>query len=210
MQTFIFSMVWMILPHLLREVSLRSLSLAFFHDLRRFAEVKGIDFWELWEEEKERVLRQRFMNRKETESVEPNSSSEIFPGVSGDDMILYWTDGGDVHFSEQLQLWFHDLRRQYEQILVCWESIANPLQYIMETAWEGSQLCCEVYPFSWFFEESLSHMQEKKYLAYWVLYDRLIRDSKDQVQAEGDSQFVCYRYMALMANRELRTKVFGF
>ncbi len=212
------------------------------------------DFWTLWDR-----IRNTINNSKRTfpelvdppEPEEPISTKELFKISSDDDMIPYWTKDGTIHFSDDLENWFVELRNRYD-ILV--ESdiniVGNKLEWIMDLLDYATKEYCRIYAFGDFFYESLDNLSDHRYLALWKLFEELLHDPELQKAGavifepdgkepyNGTSRYydgngtrrrlsenwyfmseekkfnkartTFRRYMALVANVDLREKVFGF
>lgn len=92
-----------------------------------------------------------------------------------------------------------------------------------------------IFTFEEFWEETTEHLSDERYQALWLLYEELLMD--EQLQKEGEiiidpdapvrqlkrhwdfmsqeeknnrARVTYRRYMALVANKELRQKMFGF
>lgn len=134
-----------------------------------------------------------------------------FLQISPDDMIPYWTpDDNEIMFSDELKEWFSSLKKEYDDILSEEHKIDNMLQFVVDQIWYGVEKCYGAQIFAAFFEETLSHLNEKNYQALWILYGKMVHDPKYHENAEKPDKLACRRYMALMANKALRSKVFGF
>ena len=213
------------------------------------SEVYEADFWELWGSVRDVAKRKMgHLYGSEEYYVSPISTMEFFR-QSSDDMIIYWKEGGDICFSEELQNWFKGLKEQYSSMLNVEEPIDNLLNYIVNLLSEVNENYYNILCFYDFFEETLEHMQDRRYQTLWRMYEQMIRDR--EMQKVGDVIFVpdgpehekegvyylreqprrrlssnwdlmepdkknnkarvtFRRYMALVANTELRNIVFCF
>ena len=60
-----------------------------------------------------------------------------------------------------------------------------------------------------FFEESLENLMNIKYQTLWMIYEELLQ-KKEPKEDFGKKRQILRRFMALVANRELRKQVLGF
>ncbi|MBQ9991076.1 MAG: hypothetical protein IJP31_09095 [Lachnospiraceae bacterium] len=139
---------------------------------------------------------------------------------SPDDMIPYWEAEGDFDFSEELWDWFSVLRERFEEIMASDLSIEDPRSLILISILETYDEYYQIYPFAEFLEETLEHIEDKRYLVLWKLYEEMLHEPKRRLIHEwrriednkrnNKARVTFRRYMALVANLGLRKKVFGF
>ena len=67
----------------------------------------------------------------------------------------------------------------------------------------------DVYTFYDFFEESLENLMNIKYQTLWMIYEELLQKKEPKEDFDKKRQ-ILRRFMALLANRELRKQVLGF
>ncbi|MCD8398949.1 MAG: hypothetical protein LUD12_17560 [Lachnospiraceae bacterium] len=135
------------------------------------------DFWELWEELSDAVYgtRRVFPALYESPAAEPVSTAEFF-GRSADDMIYFWREGGDIVFSDKLVRWFSALKKRFDEIMDESFEVENPVRWILELMNYAQEEYYHIFAFTEFYEESMAHLSEKKYIALWKLYDELLHD----------------------------------
>ena len=199
--------------------------------VKAIAEIYERDFWDLWFEIKD-VARRIYYNIHQDKRLyaQPTPTTEFFQ-LSPDDMIFYWTENGDIVFSEDLWNWFNELKVRFDQWMETDFTVERPLSFFLNVMAEADSSYYRIYTFSQFFEESLEHMRDKSYLALWKLYEELISDPElkaaatviyengmlaayswnwlDQKLKFNKGRVTLRRYMALIANQPLRKKVFG-
>ncbi|MEE0685738.1 MAG: hypothetical protein UEA60_03695 [Lachnospiraceae bacterium] len=162
-------------------------------------------------------------------------STEKFFCQSADDMIIYWEEGCELEFSNELKDWFRELRVQYGDLLNENFSIDKMMFYIVELLEEANENYYNIYAFTGFVEETLENMQDKRYQVLWKIFDNMIHDPKmleignvifvpdepkrrltsswcvmEWSKKNNKARMLLRRYMALMGNKELRCKIFGF
>lgn len=176
-------------------------------------------------------------------------ATERFLGIHHDDMILFWKDDGQIQFSDSLLEWFKELRERFDQIKEVKVSIKKPLEWITGLMKYADKNYYHIYTINDFYEETIAHPDDQRYLVLWKLYDEMLHDPemkkagsvifvpdgpeyenrgvhypKDQLirplrtfwdlmspdKRNNKARVTFRRYMALVANKELRMKVFGF
>ena len=146
-----------------------------------------------------------------------------------DDDRLYWWDGSDeVRISKEMDAWLKKLAERHRKIMKSGsgnQSINGKLHDFMELLNEINDYYCRVYPFEKMFDEFTDHISQKKYCAAIQLI-REIADSDENRQAgkiihgreydgnknviENKGRLSIKRIYAVLANKKLRKKYFGF
>lgn len=156
--------------------------------IKILAETYRVRFWELWKQVKDVVKRKTCQGVQEDSLKVMPVSTEQFFGITADDLILFWGDDKNIRFSKALEKWFVDLRKQYDMIMGQEFTVENPLYWIldlMEYA-DGNYYC--VYAFADFFEETLKHLNDRRFLALWKIYDGMLHDP--EMEKAGSVIFV--------------------
>lgn len=156
------------------------------------SETYRVPFWKLWKQIKEtakKIHRQEeqesakdsqesFGNRRESSENVPYVSTEQFFDITSDDLILFWGDDENIRFSQELEKWFADLRKQYEMVMEQELTVSNPLYWILDLMeYADANYYC-IYAFSDFFEETIEHLNDRRFLALWKIYDNMLHDPK--------------------------------
>jgi len=217
--------------------------------VKAIAEEYHKNFWDLWDEIKDVAHRKlTYIYGNEGYYVIPISTTDFFK-VSPDDLIPYWEETCDFEFSQDLWEWFESLKTKFDVMLNTDFCIEHPIKYILDLMEEADENYYHIFTFKDFWEESLEHLSDKRFLVLWKMYEEMIRDP--ELKAAGDVIFVpdgpeyehvgifswnnsskrrllrswaimepskkfnkaritFRRYMALVANKALRFKVFGF
>lgn len=205
---------------------------AFF--CRTLAEEYHTDFWELWGQIRDFVpeIRNKDIKEEIPKPIPPVTTKD-FLGLKDDDMIPYWEPDGDIVFSEETEQWFFELKIQYDTLMEREVSLEeSPLRWIMDILDFANSEFCEVFAFTNFWEETIEHLTDRRYLTLWELYDDMLHtlwqeqwgaeteESKEKIRRywglksgekrKNAARNMLRRYMALVANKKLRKKVFGF
>lgn len=150
------------------------------------AETYKKDFWELWTQIKD-VARRRWIYAEETVEAPPISTAKFFE-QDPDDMILFWEDDGKIRFSKELKKWFDDLSDRYDELMRIEFTVENPLEWILDLMEYADENYYQVYTIDDFFEETLEHLMDIRYLSLWKIYDEMLHDP--ELEEAGSVIFV--------------------
>lgn len=148
--------------------------------IKTISEVYEKDFWELWGDVRDAIYgthRTFAIQPPEEPAAKPIPTARLF-GRCADDMIYYWQEGGDIHFSGELENWFLSLKKRYDEIMSESFTVDNPVRWILELMNYAQEEYYHIYTFAEFFEESLEHLSERSYIALWKLYEEMLHDPK--------------------------------
>jgi len=145
--------------------------------IKTISEVYGKDFWKLWGELRDVVYgtHRTFPMQQTAPAAEPISTAKFF-GRSADDLIYFWQEGGDIIFSDKLEKWFSSLKKRFDEIMDEDFMVENPAKWILELMNYAQEEYYHIFAFTEFFEESISHLSEKKYIVLWKLYEEILHD----------------------------------
>ena len=156
--------------------------------IKVLAETYRVRFWELWKQVKDVAKRKPDQEAQEDSLKVPPVSTELFFGITADDLILFWGDDENIRFSKGLEKWFADLRKQYEMIMEQEFTVENPLHWILDLMEYADKNYYCVYTFADFFEETLKHLNDRRFLALWKIYDGMLHDP--EMEKAGSVIFV--------------------
>lgn len=184
------------------------------------SDVFELDFWDLHDEIESNALPCKLV------WIEPDIEEDFPPvvpikttdfigfGCSDDDRAFYWTPDGDVKFSNEMTAWMGELRAELDAICAengqliepaeFYQRLYDLLRHVYETYWE---LCF----FAQAFTEFVIRAEERSVQAAVILLERMAqryRIGNTYVLVEGQKKIK--RYMAILANKELRKAVLGF
>lgn len=215
---FVVSLIWMNSPHL----ALLSIS-----------EVYGIDFFEIYQllDHYDSVI---ISGMKDMMcSVSARELSDFFD-IYPENMIYFWKESQFQQIPSYLQNWFLQLKEMYNHYMQNSIDIENPLSWIMDMLVYAENNYYQIYVFSDFFEESIENINDQRYLILWKIFEDMIYNEKfykigevifesenkeylnnDWTLMSKDKKWNSARlklrgYLGLIANKELRRKVFGF
>ncbi len=220
--------------------------------VKAIAEFYNRDFWELWTCIRNVVNKSsRVAVRKYTAKPASPMSTAEYLHVDNDDLIPYWDGSGRIQFSDELEAWFLDIKRKYDEILssdrVIEKGAGNVIRWIFNLLKYASDEYYRIFVFADFFEETLENLSDRRYLVLWMLFEDMLYDPKlheagsviflSESEAQkrhrspdegterilknwwftflyeeklNEARRTLRRYLALVANKELRKKVFGF
>ena len=163
------------------------------------------------------LYQNRYLNRTVTTAE--------FLHISDDDRAYYWSHDGDVSFSIEMQTWLCSLKEKYQTILRSAEAplsavnftllLFNTLEYI-------NKEFREIYAYSDMLTDFLSHPNSPEYQAALAILYRLAQCTENFTAYHGPwdlapvdfkkqpPRLAVKRYLAVLANRKLRYKIFGF
>lgn len=200
--------------------------------LKCMSELYQKDFWKLFD----RVENfHRITDKTSNQSLPAHKLSELLD-ISDDDMIFLWKQDSKIQFSKELKLWFTELKRIFNEKLKEKNIIENPLLWIMDLLVFATENYVRIFAFESFFRESIENINNQSYLILWKIFEDMCHDEKmlkngsviffnndpkskklkddwdflDRNEIMNNSRVILKRYMALVANRELRKLVFGF
>ena len=197
------------------------------------ANVYEKDFWEVWDRIKD------VAKRDTTKSKIYDYETDEYFQVSKDDLIYFWTKEKPIEFSEDLQAWLQGLKSRFEQIIAEGVNMQFPFRRIKATLDFAQEHYVRIYVFDDFMNETMDYITDARFIALWQLFDEVLHDPENLKAASvlfeiadpnwvGSSrkcdQWGCLssedkfnkgrqamrRFLALVANRDLRNKVFGF
>lgn len=150
------------------------------------AETYEKDFWELWKQIKD-VAKRRWFYAEESVEVPPMSTAKFFE-QDQDDMILFWEDDGRIRFSKELRKWFEDLSDRYDELMRSEFTVEKSLEWILDLMEYADENYYQVYTIDDFFEETLEHLTDLRYLSLWKIYDEMLHDP--ELEKAGSVIFV--------------------
>ena len=215
---FVVSLIWMNSPYL----ALLSIS-----------EVYDIDFFEIYQllDHYNSVI---ISGMKDMMcSVSARELSDFFD-IYPENMIYFWKESQFKSIPSHLKDWFLQLKEMYDHYMQNSIDIENPLSWIMDMLVYAENNYYQIYVFSDFFEESIENINDQRYLILWKIFEDMIYNEKfykigevifesenkeylnnDWTLMSKDKKWNSARlelrgYLGLIANKELRRKVFGF
>lgn len=149
--------------------------------------------------------------------------------ISDDDRAYFWAENGDVHFSEKMKCWLKDLKVKYDEIM-CEEWMLLSENEFMDKMItllnEADEIYKRIFAFQDMFYNFLIHANEKPFQTAILLLEHLINSNRakgaiinvcrhsweftNRKITFNEGRLAIKRYLAVLANQELRKRIFGF
>lgn len=157
-----------------------------------------------------------------------------------DDLTRVWKNDGKIIFSKEMEDWFIELKEKYNMLMKKDIEIDNKLDWICSLLIYASNNYFYVNPFTSFLMETMLNLEDKRYLVLYKIFEEMIHDPKmleigsvlfvDKTPVndkkyvirkgvdfkesiyniDNDARKRIKRYLGLVANKELRNRVFDF
>lgn len=190
------------------------------------AEIRKDNFWELWKNLYCKVYHDEKMKVYAPAELKGKANYYL-----SDDDRLYWWDGSDeVEITVETDAWLKELAEQHEEIITNQKSEENSilgLQSFMKMLAEINAYYWHIFPFESMFYDFVEHISQPEYAAGIELLHQ-VADTKENREAGKISNYggigntksknvtgnsgriQIKRLYAVMANKPLRQKYFGF
>lgn len=187
--------------------------------MKFICELFQLDFWEFYEEiyskNPDFLIKGLDKEEKHNKPISPMSTKDFF-GCSYDDMIYFWTKDNDIEFSNELENFISELKREYDNILntkdiiIEQEQIVKELIFSLKDANIISRTGTDKYvvcPTESMFYEFLNNTNKREVQAFIYLLSELNQKyaKKDKTERKELSQ-----YIWILSNPELRKLKFGY
>ena len=145
-----------------------------------------------------------YKDRQSPKPIPPVDTAS-FLGCSDDDRAWWWTPGGDVHFSGEMNVRLSQCRTELETLASQRPLLpgTETLKLLIETLYDVQEQHRYVFSFREMFYDFVAHSE-------LPLVQAAIRYLRQLLEREPDSPVNLRRYLAIMGNLPLREKVFGF
>ena len=209
--------------------------------IKRISELYNRDFWELYAPvagmNKKRSFSENLWSETQSLLISGISTAE-FVNESPDDMLYYWTPEGDIEISDDVEKWFSELKKQFDEYVAEWQQIPKLMRYIVDDLLFADRNYVNIRAFSGFLEETMDNISDVRYHILWRIFHDMIHDpdmlkegsvifDKESLangkkklryswtmtatdSKRNKARMTIRRYLSLIANKELRRKVFGF
>ena len=179
--------------------------------IKVIAEAFDLEFWSILQKFKNDVEFEaipREKNRAFCKPVQPVETADFLGkrlGISDDDRAYFWKQDGDVHFSESMKCWLKSLQAKYNEIIerkwvvLQGKEFINKLVVLLSNA---EKIYHRIYAFQDMFFDYMMHANEETYQASILLLENMINGAESRVWIK--------RYLAVLANPQLRKMIFEF
>ncbi len=178
--------------------------------LKEIAEIYQMDFWSLYLEMEPKLPHRTGKHMPQPCPPETPVPTHVFLRCSNDERAYFWTPGGDVVFSEEMEAWLSALRCELEniqtekEVLLLSDCFSETLITVLSDA---NQYYTNVMAFEEMFYEFLGRGKERPVQAAVILLSRMTEQYRDDPKV--GTGLIRY-YLAVLANKELRQLRFGF
>lgn len=187
--------------------------------MKFICELFQLDFWEFYKEiyskNPDFLIKSFDKEEKHNKPISPMSTKDFF-GCSYDDMIYFWTKDNDIEFSDELENFISELKREYDNILntkdiiIEQEQIVKELIFSLKDANILSRTGTDKYgvcPTESMFYEFLNNTNKREIQAFIYLLSELNQKyaKKDKTERKELSQ-----YIWILSNPKLRKLKFGY
>ena len=175
--------------------------------VKLIATIYGLDFWQLWSDNKNEIGvtssiyydgLTEYKPEDEVNHFEPITTEEFF-GVAPEDRLYWWKEDGDVIISDKTQRWLEDMAEQHKIHCETMGDDFSAVEWHERLVKFLGKHNDKIKMFDATYCDFLNSFFKKEYRA-WV--------EMMEVLAESDIS-ECRRLIAVLANNELRIKVFG-
>ena len=175
---------------------------------------EGLDFWGVYDEvqagDDERAELYTFMEGKEPKPIAKVTTETLFD-VCGDDRAFWWREGGDVVFSDEMNVWLVKIKGRLDELARSEPPYKTGAEFRSALADVLSEELFDkyrVYMFRDTFYEMISDWRSGQTQAALVLMRQLVDEVKASEQPSSDIERV-RSYISVLANPDLRKKALG-
>ena len=163
-------------------------------------------------------------------SLDRDYDSDYHYDFSDDDRLYWWKPEGNVKISEDMKKWFEELKERYLRIVETEKFDLEDmdfLKWMLELLDDADNTFRRIHAFNTQYYEFLMHSADDRFRALLKLFEELIEENREEGSVIerlhrqwwdlGDTRIIynparlrIKRYLALIANKELRKEVFGF
>ena len=143
-----------------------------------------------------------------------------------------------IEISDDVEKWFSELRRQFDKYVAEWQQIQKIMRYIVDDLLFADRNYANIQVFSEFLDETMDNLSDVRYHILWQIFHDMIHDPDmlekgsmifdkkslangkkklryswtmtDTDLKRNKARMTIRRYLSLIANKELRRRVFGF
>ena len=177
--------------------------------VKLIATIYGLDFWQLWRENKDGIgmtssifynQERNEINEEEAEldTLKPLTTEEFF-GVTPEDRLYWWREDGDVVINSKTQKWLDQMAEQHRSHIETMSEEFSAVEWHERLVKILGKHNDKIKMFDALYCAFLNSFHIKEFRAWIEMLE---------VLAESDIS-ACRRLIAVLANAELRLKVFG-
>ena len=174
--------------------------------VKLIATIYGLDFWQLWRDHKESIGvtssifydgSTEYITVDDTNHLEPITTEEYFD-VAPEDRLYWWRENGDVIISDKTQRWLEDMAEQHKIHCETMDEDFSAIDWHERLVRFLGNNNDTIKMFEHLYCDFLNAFHRKEFRA-WI----------EMMEVLADSDITgCRRLISVLANRELRKKVF--
>ncbi len=125
-------------------------------------------------------------------------------GVSHDDYAYFYGGEYDLNFSEEMRCLMQNFHNSFEKIKKSnsASTLQKPIRFIITLIYNIRRDFPFIFPYKSFFEETMDHISDTRYLSLWLLLEKIFHENEDSSALK--------HFHRIVANPLLREEVFGF
>lgn len=145
-----------------------------------------------------------------------------------DDLSYFWTKDSDINFSDEFNVWCQELKKEFDKINNEYYELLETFDYtkkILDTLNYANEYYKRIFAYKEMFYDFLGNSQTKEYQSALKLFEKILEDNKEdgKIIEECNSWDIedknitfnkgrlnVKRFLSIMANKELRKKIFNF
>ena len=175
--------------------------------IKLIATIYNLDFWQLWSDNKDKIGvtssifydgSTEYKTEDENINLEPITTEDFF-GVKSEDRLYWWKEDGDVIISDKTQRWLDQMSEQHRSHIETMADEFSAIDWHQRLVKLLGKHKDSIKMFEHLYCEFLNTFHLKEFRAWIEMLE---------VLAESDIS-ECRRLIAVLANNELRIKVFG-
>ena len=170
--------------------------------------IYGLDFWKVWEDNKDKIgvtssifyINSAIDNRTEDQNVnfDPITTEEFF-GVQPEDRLYWWKEDGDVVIDSETRKWLEQMAEQHKVHVDTMSEEFSAVEWHERLVKILGKHNDKIKIFETLYCDFLNSFHKKDYRA-WI----------EMLEVLADNDITDYRRLiSVLANQELREKVFG-
>ena len=174
--------------------------------VKLIATIYGLDFWQLWRDHKESIGvtssifydgSTEYITVDDTNHLEPITTEKFF-GVNSEDRLYWWRDDGDVVIDSKTQKWLDEMAEQHRTHIETMSEDFSAVEWHQRLVHLIGSHNGIIKMFETLYCDFLNAFHRREYRA-WI----------EMLEVLADSDITgCLRLISVLANRELRKKVF--
>ena len=175
--------------------------------VKLIATIYGLDFWQLWRDHKESIGltssifydgSTEYKTEDEVNNLDPITTEEFF-GVAPEERLYWWREDGDVVIDSKTQKWLEQMAEQHKAHIETMAEEFSAVDWHQRLVHLLGSHNGTIKMFETLYCDFLNAFHRREYRAWIEMLEVLANNDITE----------CRRLIAVLANQELREKVFG-